>query len=201
MSRSSFTQFCSPHAESDVMIKFSTTILFLMLMVISGLPMHGQDLPEARSVGSPEVSLDSWVYPAFDRLAGTGLIHTQFFGLRPWTRFSCAPLAREAKDSLPTSESETFDAQLVARLGLEFNREIEVLDEGSIKQVQVDSVYSRVTGIAGTPLNDSFHFGQTVINDYGRPYASGLSNVFGFSASGQVGALFGTFRGEYQHAA
>ena len=25
-------------------------------------------------------------------------------------------------------------------------------------------------GIAGTPLNDSFYLGQTIVNDYGRPY-------------------------------
>src|SRR6266851_4119492 len=40
--------------------------------------------------GSPYVPLDSWIYPALDRLAGLGLIDSGFTGLRPWTRRECA---------------------------------------------------------------------------------------------------------------
>ena len=36
--------------------------------------------------------------------------------------------------------------------------------------------------IAGKPLNDSYHFGQTLINDEGRPYQQGVNNVTGFTA-------------------
>src|SRR5262249_55504123 len=36
-------------------------------------------------LGSVYVPLDSWVYPALERLAGLGYIKSQFAGLRPWT--------------------------------------------------------------------------------------------------------------------
>src|SRR5881227_3101972 len=94
-----------------------------------------QDLPDAPRFGSPEVPIDSWVYPAFDRLAATGIIQTQFLGMRPWTRFACAMLVREANEHLNLTDG-SLDAELVARLRGEFGREYEVLDEGSIKQVQ-----------------------------------------------------------------
>ena len=55
-------------------------------------------------------------------------------------------------------------------------------------------------GIGGTPLRDSFHLGQTDINDFGRPYASGFNNYSGFSARGHYGMFSAYFRGEYQHA-
>src|SRR5437016_4168465 len=42
-----------------------------------------------QNLGSPYVPLDSWVYPALDRLAGLGLIDSVFAGLRPLTRPEC----------------------------------------------------------------------------------------------------------------
>ena len=44
---------------------------------------------------------------------------------------------------------------------------------------QVNSVYTRMTGISGTPVRDSYHFGQTLINDYGRPYWTGFNDITG----------------------
>jgi hypothetical protein len=66
--------------------------------------------------------------------------------------------------------------------------------------LRLESLYTRVTGIEGTPLRDSYHFGQTVSNDYGRPYDKGFSNITGFSGSVTSGPFFGYFRGEYQLA-
>src|ERR1700674_4093954 len=50
--------------------------------------------------GSPYVPLDSWIYPALDRLAAMGLINSAFAGMKPWTRLECARLLREAGDRL-----------------------------------------------------------------------------------------------------
>ncbi len=57
-----------------------------------------------------------------------------------------------------------------------------------------------MTEIAGTPVNDSYHFGQTLINDYGRPYWQGFNNVTGFSTSANDGRFAFYVDGEYQHA-
>ena len=66
--------------------------------------------------------------------------------------------------------------------------------------MQLDSVYTRVMDIAGTPLNDSYHFGQTLINDYGRPYWQGVNNITGFSTSANDGRFAFYVDGEYQYA-
>src|SRR5467141_701936 len=50
--------------------------------------------------GSPYVPLDSWIYPALDRLAGLGLIQSAFEGMQPWTRNECVRLLQEASESV-----------------------------------------------------------------------------------------------------
>jgi len=66
--------------------------------------------------------------------------------------------------------------------------------------MQVESLYTHVTEIAGRPLTDGYHFGQTVLNDYGRPFSQGFNTIDGFSGSASEGPLTGYIRGEYQHA-
>jgi len=51
--------------------------------------------------------------------------------------------------------------------------------------VSLDSVYERTTGISGVPLQDGYHFGQTIVNDYGRSYGEGVNVVLGTSAHGR----------------
>ena len=53
-------------------------------------------------------------------------------------------------------------------------------------------------GIAGTPLRDGYNFGQTLWDDFGRPYNTGYNNVSGFSARAERGRFFAYIRGEYQ---
>jgi membrane-associated phospholipid phosphatase len=155
----------------------------------------------AKDMGSPYVPLDSWIYPALLRLAALGYIHTDMEGMRPWTRMECARLVEEASDQLEDEKSTTKEAdQLYSSLQAEFAREINWLGGGDNRTAQVESVYSRVTGISGEPLTDGYHFGQTVIDDYGRPYEEGFNNVTGFSASASDGPFVAYVQGEYQHA-
>src|SRR4029077_2277400 len=60
--------------------------------------------------------------------------------------------------------------------------------------------YTRMTGISGTPLRDSYHFGQTLVNDNGRPYWTGFNNITGVSAEAEAGPLAFNLQAEYQHA-
>src|SRR4029077_17852169 len=83
----------------------------------------------------------------------------------------------------------------------EFSRESEVWTGNSNnRSAELESVYTRVTEIAGPVLRDGYHFGQTLYNDYGRPYGRGFNNITGFSARATSGPLVFYFRGEYQHA-
>ncbi len=66
--------------------------------------------------------------------------------------------------------------------------------------VRLESLYAGTTGIHGQPLNDSHHFGQTIINNYGRPYQEGFNSYDGFSGYGTAGRFTLYVRGEFQHA-
>jgi membrane-associated phospholipid phosphatase len=151
----------------------------------------------AANRGSPYVPLDSWVYAAFDRLAALGLVKSGLVGMRPWTRLECARLVAEAADQDADNPPEIEN--LLNALAGEFAYESESLG-GLNRRARVESLYTRVTGISGPPLTDGYHFAQTLINDFGRPYSEGFNNVTGFSASAVSGRLAVYVRGEYQHA-
>jgi membrane-associated phospholipid phosphatase len=151
--------------------------------------------------GSPYVPLDSWIYPAMDRLAALGFISSGFEGMRPWTRSECARLLNEADDQVSGDPAIAPEIQkLVDALRQEFASETELSGGGNNRRARVESVYTRVTGISGQPLTDAYHFAQTLINDYGRPFAEGVNNVTGFSGWATSGRIAVYVRGEYQHA-
>jgi membrane-associated phospholipid phosphatase len=150
-------------------------------------------------MGSPSVPLDSWVYPAFERLIALGYVKSGHLGIRPWTRMECARLLEEAQERVVDNNNQIAE-RTVAALSEEFIEETARLDGAANRGIALDSVYTRVTGISGTPLADGYHFGQTLINDYGRPYWEGFNNVTGLSTHGVAGPFSFDVRGEYQHA-
>jgi hypothetical protein len=157
---------------------------------------------KSTSAGSPYVELDSWIYPAIERLAAMGYIHSEYLGMRPWTRIECANLLEEAGDQIDaeTGSDSGEAAQLYDALEKEFEGDLNALSGGSEKTVRVESLYLGMTDISGEPLNDSDHFGQTIINNYGRPYQEGFNTYDGFSGYGTAGRFTLYVRGEYQHA-
>jgi hypothetical protein len=156
---------------------------------------------EARNMGSPYVPLDSWVYPAMDRLTALGFIHTGFADMRPWTRMECARQIKQAADRIAEDEVTDNEAErLYQSLQKEFDREITLLDGGKSAELRLESAYTRSTEIVGKPLTDGDHFGQTVLNDYGRPEEQGFNNVSGLSGWAEYGPLAVYARGEFQHS-
>src|SRR6266480_2672970 len=148
--------------------------------------------------GSPYVPLDSWIYPALDRLIGMGMIDSGFSGVRPWTRSECARLLTEASnrtDGGPAEAQKTY--QLVET---EFSEELEGAGTVAPFRARLESIYTRFTNISGQPLTNGYYFGQTLINDFGRPYERGFNSVSGFSAWTTAGRWVGYIRGEYQQS-
>lgn len=136
-----------------------------------------------------------------DRLAAMGYAPTAFAGLRPWTRQECARIVEEAGEQLRDGEEENEEAwRLFRELEREFTQELEANRTGGNRAVRLESVYMRTLGISGKPLTDGFHFGQTIVNDFGRPYQEGFNMVAGASAWAVRGRFYAYFRGEYQHA-
>jgi hypothetical protein len=54
------------------------------------------------SEGSTYVPMDSWIYPALDRLHSLGYLDTAFLGIRPWTRLSIAHMLEQSADRIDT---------------------------------------------------------------------------------------------------
>lgn len=154
-------------------------------------------------MGSPYVTVDSWVYPAMFRLYGLGFLDHVFLGLRPWPRSSISRMledvAARIEDADPGPETdqakELYDA-LAHELQLDITGPCMALKGNA----RIESVYTVVRGISGTPLRDSYHLGSTLINDYGRPYANGFNNYTGASGYASAGRFTLYLRGEFQGA-
>ena len=152
------------------------------------------------SIGSAYVPIDSWIYPALDRLQALGYIDFAYLGLRPWTRSSITNMLDQTKRAIDSAagDEEAREIYLAAR------KEVDPATHSFADLLQLrnnfESAYTRLGGIAGTPLRDSFHLGQTIVNDYGRPYQEGFNPIAGFSTRSESGRFALYFRGEYQHA-
>lgn len=151
-------------------------------------------------MGSPYVPLDSWIYPLFDRLIASGAITDAILGMRPWTRLECARLVSEAADRLQDTAPGSVTMRVYNSLQHEFASELSLLAGGSNTQFQLESVYARITDISGPPLTDGYHFGQTLYNDFGRPFQQGFNSAEGFSGWVTAGRWVVYARGEFQHA-
>jgi hypothetical protein len=150
--------------------------------------------------GSTYIPVDSWVYPAMARLYGMGFADTMFLGMRPWTRQSVLHIIEETQDSVSNSNNDEAQ-QIVAAIKHELTgEETNGLDTRGILY-GTKEVYDRVLGISGQTLRDSYHLGETIGNDYGRPYQPGFNNILGFHTLAEWGRLSLDVRGEYQHAA
>jgi membrane-associated phospholipid phosphatase len=156
---------------------------------------------DPRNMSSPYVPPDSWTYPMFDRLAALGFVKTAYFGIRPWTRMECARLLEEAGEEMESEGGNAGEGtRIYQELSREFEPELSRLEGAANIGLSVDSVYARATQISGTPLTDGFHFAQTIVDDYGRPYSRGFNGISGFSAHANAGLFSFAIQGEYQHS-
>jgi hypothetical protein len=140
--------------------------------------------------------LDSWVYSALDRMRGLGYADTAFLGLRPWTRRSIQRMLDQTSQ-VGGVDKNPQAAEILASLQREFGSEDDYAKDLTFG---CEGIYTRLQGIGGLTLRDSFHLGQTLVNDYGRPYQPGFNTVDGASGSVQYGRFSLYARGEYQHA-
>ena len=161
---------------------------------------EGGPFRKPRNMGSSYVPLDSWVYPALERLIALGYIKTASRSIRPWTRMECERLVDEAGQHGAEADAPEVVQQLYESLSREFAYESELMQGMSNVNAQFESAYSRFLGISGTPLTDNYHFGQTLLNDYGRPYQEGFNATDGASGYATAGPLVFYVRGEYQSA-
>jgi hypothetical protein len=156
----------------------------------------GFEPTQTSDYGLVYMPLDSWIYPAFERLFSLGYADSAYLGMRPWTRTACLQILQETYPQLQNAPNDEEAWRIFQTLATEFG-----VDAGDTSpQAKVWDVYTRNLYVKGRVINDSFHFGQTFVNDYGRPYQSGFNALDGFTAWSQGYHFSLDVRGEYQHA-
>lgn len=144
---------------------------------------------------SPYVALDSWVYDAFEKLAGMNLVDSDFRGQRPWTVRECRRLAEEAEEKYEAEGGSAWPRDIIRALLAECPE-----DEAKSASVQIEKIYARMTGVAGPELEDGYHFGESFPNDFGRSTRRGVNGVLGVTFAAQAQNLLVHVRAEFQHA-
>jgi len=160
---------------------------------------------DSESDSSPYIPVDSWIYPSVGRLYAMGYTNDVYLGLRPWTRDSVRRMLQDTsaqiQDAAMFSDSTADEAQsLYAALIREFDKDEERACQQNKGLVMIDSTYTILRAITGTPLHDSFHLGSTIVNDYGRPFETGFNNYTGMSGYISAGRFIVYARGEFQQA-
>ncbi|MEO6922569.1 MAG: capsule assembly Wzi family protein, partial [Bryocella sp.] len=148
-------------------------------------------------LGSTYIPVDSPIYAMAVRLYSLGYLDSAFISMRPWTRRSLLHMLEKTQNDA-VRDGDVEAESIVARLEDMLADESRPGGRGTV--YGIDTVYARVMGINGLPLRDGYHLGQTIVNDYGRPYAEGFNALAGFSSVNEWGRFSLYVRGEYQHA-
>ena len=145
--------------------------------------------PPPDRLSSVYIPVDSWIYPELTRLYGMGFLDTMFLSMRPYTQRSVLHMLQKSEDAILSSDNiqaQDILAKILYRLSAE-------VPDGNVPRgfvYGVDSSYTRFLGIGGPILRDSYHLGQTISNDYGRPFETRLQCYRGCFDGRGVGAVF-----------
>jgi Capsule assembly protein Wzi len=156
--------------------------------------------PYAEARGSTYVPMDSWIYPAMDRLHALGQVDIAYIDMKPWTRLSIVHMLQAGSTKMEETSADSDACRIYHSVQRELQPDIDSLQNPARPEAKLASVYTGFAGISGTPLRDSYHLGQSIINDYGRPYEEGFNNIDGFSTRLEDRRFAFYLRGEYQHA-
>lgn len=174
-------------------------MLTTILHAANSLAPQDASQRSASNMASTYVPLESWVYPAFERLASEGYLQSAFLDLRPWTRMDCGRLVEEDEDNIDDRQLVSSDVlSLLRSLREEFGPELERRIGGRNAEFRLESLDQRITSIAGRPLTDGYHFSETLVDDEGRPFAEGANIYSGTSFRATVGPFAAYINAELQ---
>lgn len=167
------------------MKKFAFFWLFISLLAFSPVTW-------AAPASSP-VPLDSWVYPALDKLAGLGLINSSLRGMRPYTRLEAARQVREVEEQNTAGRAAPVVQELLARLEAELEGELRRLREAGeersffkpLRTTEFSYVYrdGALVDIAG---NNARQFPPNH-NNFGIEYGKGHNTQLTFESEANFG--------------
>ncbi len=92
------------------MIRLRSFVVLIGLALLISVPVS------AFAAVSNTIPLDSWVYPALEKLQGVGLVDSAMQGARPFTRLEVARQVLEAKAKISTASPPLVVFELLGRL-------------------------------------------------------------------------------------
>jgi hypothetical protein len=98
--------------------------------------------------------MDSWMYPALQRLQGLGYLETAYLGLRPWTRLSVVHMLDTSDREIQAGKGAANDEARTIFAAVA--RELLPDDTEDHSRAELDTVYTRFVGLTDTPLVDSY---------------------------------------------
>ena len=149
------------------------------------------------NMGSTYVPLDSWDIRRSNGSRPLATCKPTSLDNGRGHEWNVARLVIEAGERA-AENSETESGALYRSLSTEFALELRREDGASNTGFQVESIYTQALGVSGRPVVDGYHFAQTLVNDFGRPYGEGTNAYTGAALRAVAGPLAFYIRGEYQ---
>ncbi|RLB71244.1 MAG: hypothetical protein DRH07_06970 [Deltaproteobacteria bacterium] len=173
--------------------------IFRSVLVVSVLCCLslGTPLSSNASAVSATIPLDSWVYPALDKLTGLGLINSSLSGSRPYSRLEAARQVQEAALLIEDVAVPPVALELLQRLENELAVSLTELEDDAsvagylkpVRQLQVDYIYQDGHP-SHYPSNDARQFALNK-NNFGLDYVDGSNGQMTLQGDARIGRYLG----------
>lgn len=147
-----------------------------MIAWLLSLPSYATGSP----VSAP-LPLDSWIYPALEKLEGLGLIDSALKGTRPYTRMEASRLILEARDKADTTQPPPVAFEILRQLERELRSSMDEARGQStatyfqpLREVRLDYIYQDGPTSTPSPMarNNARQHALNP-NNFGIDYAEG----------------------------
>src|SRR6202012_1071587 len=91
--------------------------------------------------GSTYVPMDSWIYPAMDRLHALGEVDIAYSGMRPWTRLSIVHMLEASELDMGNTADDSEACSIYHSLKRELQPDVDSLKVPARPQARIDSTY------------------------------------------------------------
>lgn len=115
------------------------------------------------SSGSTYVPLDSWIYPALDRLQALGYVDFAYLGLRPWTRSSITHAGSKQRERSTPLLLTKKPVRSISRFGRKSIPAHITLTISGIRSTAL-KVPIPISEVSRNSAQRQLHLGQTIVN-------------------------------------
>lgn len=182
-----------------VNVRLMKRSVLLLLFCLLSLPEYIVAAPVSSSI-----PLDSWIYPAIDKLSGLGLVQSSLQGTRPFTRHEAARLTREALDNADLVPHPPVVIEILRRLQSELQDALKDKEQGRsysyfhpVREIRLEYLHregqdSRIASRPPGGANDQIGARQFALapNNFGLDYVEGHNGQLFLETEARLGGFF-----------